>query len=223
LRFTATGKDARGNLIAITPVWSVAGGTGAGGIDAQGEYSPASVGKYTIGAVSGGLRAETDVTVVPGKIAYAKLWPDNATLRVGTGRSFTAAAFDSKGNEVPDATGAWQVTGGVGEVSSSGVFRATAAGRGQVTVELSDGDSSALAKAEVEVEPVPDAGIPPLLLGAIAAIAAAVVGAGLVAGRRRKRRREEEKRRQWQSGSSWGGTEAGWSPQPYEGGSTGWR
>jgi len=63
-QFTATGKDANGNVVAFTPTWSVSGG--AGTIDASGMFTAgATAGTFAnaVTASGGGVTGSTSVTV----------------------------------------------------------------------------------------------------------------------------------------------------------------
>jgi beta-glucanase (GH16 family) len=72
ITFTAIGKDANGNNVAITPTWST---TGGGTISQAGVYTPTAVGTYQVSATSSSIVGAATVsvspppgTLIPGKV-----------------------------------------------------------------------------------------------------------------------------------------------------------
>lgn len=122
-QFTAVGKDAGGNTVAISPVWSAAGG---GSISSNGLFTAGtSPGTYAnaVMATSGGIAGHASVTVVAGPLASISVTPTPALLAVGTTRQLTAVGRDAAGNPVP-ITPVWSVVAGGGTISASGLFTA---------------------------------------------------------------------------------------------------
>jgi hypothetical protein len=147
VKFTAEGKDAKGNSWAISPAtWSVSGGAGAGSIDAQGLYTPDKVGTYTVEGAdpASGLKGTTQVTVTPGAVATIKVTPATASITADQTQQFAATAEDSKGNPVNPAF-SWSATGG--SVSQSGLFSPDKVG--SYAVQAAAGAKSASASIEV--------------------------------------------------------------------------
>ena len=71
-QYTAQGRDAAGNIVAITPTWSVIAGGGA--IGTTGVFTAGSTsGTFanTVQASSGGIAGTATVTVTPGPLAAA--------------------------------------------------------------------------------------------------------------------------------------------------------
>lgn len=61
-QFTATGKDAGGNVLAINPTWTVSNNGGT--IDANGLFTAGSTtGSYTVTATNGSIAGSSDVTI----------------------------------------------------------------------------------------------------------------------------------------------------------------
>ena len=149
VRFTATGSDAKGNEVLLTALlWSSENGSVA-----DGEFLPWRVGTWNVFAAEAGIVGSAAVAIRPGAVAVVVVEPGSARLLEGELLAFDAEAFDAKGNPVPDAEIIWSVIGGVGTVDGAGVFRATRAGRGEITATATDGQASASASAPAQVDP----------------------------------------------------------------------
>ncbi|MDB4890926.1 MAG: hypothetical protein JWL61_2781 [Gemmatimonadetes bacterium] len=128
--FTAVAKDASGNVVAITPVWSVVNGGGA--IDAAtGLFTAgATPGSYanTVKATSGAISGTATVTVnAPASgLATIVVTPNPANLFVNAAQQFTAVGKDANGNNVA-ITPVWSVVNGGGTINATGLFTAGAA------------------------------------------------------------------------------------------------
>ncbi|MFN2315505.1 MAG: ice-binding family protein [Gemmatimonadales bacterium] len=155
--FIATGIDQRGNLMAITPVWSVV--QGGGTIDASTGLFRAGLtaGTFanTIQATAGGMSGLATVTVTgPGPLASIVITPNPGGALVGSTIQFVAEGRDAAGTIVPiSPTVTWSVVAGGGTINpttglftagpTSGTFtntiRATSGGvSGTATVTLTD-------------------------------------------------------------------------------------
>jgi outer membrane protein OmpA-like peptidoglycan-associated protein len=127
-QFTAEGRDARGNLFAISPAWSVADG---GTIDTLGLFTAGSTaGTFTnaVKASDGNVFGTASVTVTPppfspalASITVTPAGPD--TLPATTTRQFLAEGKDSAGNVVSFSP-IWSVVAGGGSINNSGLFTA---------------------------------------------------------------------------------------------------
>jgi dienelactone hydrolase len=157
LSFTASGKDAQGNPVSVTPTWSSSGGT----VDQSGLFTPGALGKASVTATVGNLSAGAAVDVVTGKVATATVSPPSAKVQVSKSLRFSASGTDSKGNVVPGATVQWTISGATGAIDSSGLFTATTAGTGKITALVSGNGGSAQASAMVEVTDPPPPPPPP--------------------------------------------------------------
>jgi hypothetical protein len=170
-QFTAVGRDAFGNVVAITPVWSVA--AGGGSINAAtGLFTAGSTpGTYTntVVATSGSLSGRATVIVTTGPLATITVTPNPATLQVNTTQQFTAVGRDAAGNVVP-ITPVWSVTNGGGTINSgSGLFTAGGtAGSFPNTVRATSGSIFGTATVNVTTTPPPPPPAPIVNLGAAA-------------------------------------------------------
>jgi len=107
-------------------------------------------GSGTIAVECLGVSDEIPVTVVPGSVSYVEIAPSSSSVQVGGTVQFGASCYDVYGNEVTGATVSYSVVGGIGTVTSGGLFTAgTVAGSGKVVV-TSGGHS---AEASVTVMP----------------------------------------------------------------------
>ncbi len=155
--FKATGADASGNAVAITPVWSVVNGGGT--IDAGSGLFTAgpAAGTFanTVKATSGGISGTANVVVTGGPAANIVVTPNPATLSSGATQQFTATATDANGNPV-SITPVWSVVNGGGTINAStGVFTAGAvAGTFSNTVKATSGNASGTATVIVSAGPV---------------------------------------------------------------------
>ena len=128
-QYTAVGKDAGGNVVAISPTWSVV--SGGGTVNATGLFTAGTaLGTFTntVQASSGGITANATVTVTAGPLATITVSPNPKTLAAGATQTFTATGADAGGNAVA-ITPVWSVVNGGGTIdASTGVFTAGAAG-----------------------------------------------------------------------------------------------
>jgi hypothetical protein len=126
--FTAVGRDASNNVIAITPVWSVAAGGGTI-VAGTGVFTAGLVtGTFTntVVATSGALSGRATVIVTGGPVATITVTPNPATVATGATQQFTAVGTDANNNIVP-ITPVWSVTNSGGTiVAGTGLFTAGA-------------------------------------------------------------------------------------------------
>ena len=129
-QFTAVGKDANGNVVAITPVWSVVNPVAGTIVSGSGLFtSGTTTGTYnnTVVATSGAISGNATVIVTAGALATITVTPNPDTLPPNAQQQFTAVGRDAGGNVVP-ITPVWSVTAGGGTiVAGSGLFTAGAA------------------------------------------------------------------------------------------------
>ncbi len=155
-QFTATGSDANGNAVAVTPSWSVVSGGGtidiATGLFTAGNTSGTFT--NTVRASVGGVVGSATVVVTPGPLATITVTPNPATLQTGATQQFTAVGRDASGNVV-GITPAWTVAAGGGTINAStGLFTAgTTAGTFTNTVRATVG--GVVGSATVVVTPGP--------------------------------------------------------------------
>ena len=150
--FSAVGRDAAGNAVAIEPVWELSSQVGR--IDAGGELTGGRLGPAQVVARFGEVTGAVDVEVVPGALTSLTVEPGTATVAAGSSQRFAVTAVDVAGNRV-GVEPAWRVSAGEGRIDADGTFSGTAAGA--VTVAAAVGDLSV--EAAVEVTPGPLASI----------------------------------------------------------------
>ena len=158
--FTAVGKDAANNVVAIAPVWSVVNGGGA--INATGTFTAGgTVGTYTntVKATSGAISGTATVIVTLGALATITVTPNPALMGVNATQAFTAVGRDGAGNVVVIAP-VWSVVNGGGVINAGGTFTSGAvAGTYLNTVKATSGLISGTATVTVSAVAPP----PPLV------------------------------------------------------------
>jgi Ice-binding-like len=148
--FTATGKDANGNAITVSPAptWSVV--TAASGIinAGSGAFTAGTlVGTYanTVQATSGGISGFATVSVGAGPLASITVIPDPTTMLTGTSQTFNAVGRDASLNLVTISPASLVWTVRKGTVATAGVVGASSgaytapAGTGTDTVRATSG------------------------------------------------------------------------------------
>jgi hypothetical protein len=144
-QYTAVGNDANGNVVAITPVWSVTNGGGTINASSGLFTAGAVTGTFanTVRATSGTLFGTATAIVTAGPLATITVTPDPATVPTGGTQQFTAVGRDAGGNVVP-MTPVWSVVNGGGTINAStGLFTAGAvAGTFNNTVVATSGTLS---------------------------------------------------------------------------------
>jgi len=126
LQYTAVGRDANSNVVAITPVWSVTAGGGA--INAgSGLFTAGAVtGTFTntVRATSGTIFGTATAIVTAGAAASIVVTPNPATVQTNATQQFTAVVRDAGGNVVA-ASPVWSVVNGGGTINAAtGLFTA---------------------------------------------------------------------------------------------------
>jgi hypothetical protein len=153
-QFTATGVDAHGNAVAITPVWSVVG-TGGGSINSStGLYTAGALaGTYTnsVLATVGALASLASVTITPpvGPLASIVITPANPSFTTNGMYQFTATGYDAAMNVVPiPGPLSWTLLNvgfSVGTIDADGLYNYTGSFGGTITglIRVTDGVHSA--------------------------------------------------------------------------------
>jgi len=162
-QFTATVKDANGNVVVVTPVWSVI--NGGGSISATGLFTAGgTAGSFpnTVMATSGALADTAMVIVTAGPLATIVVTPNPGTMPVNTSLTYTASGRDAGGNTVPiTGTVTWTVINGGGTIpaGTTGLTAPFTAGNVAATftntVQASNGTLSGTATAIVTAGPPP--------------------------------------------------------------------
>jgi len=159
--FVATGRDADGVLVSITPTWSVVAGGGAitsgSGLFTAGTAT--GVFANTVQATSGAISGFATVTVTaPGTLVAISVTPNPGGAAVGATIQFTATGQDATGAVVPISPAPmWSVVAGGGTINSgTGLFTAGATpGTFGNTVRATSGGISGSATAIVTAAPLP--------------------------------------------------------------------
>lgn len=154
-QFTATGRDANGNIIPTAITWAVV--AGGGGINSSGLFTAGSTaGTFdnTVSASNGSVSGFATVTVTPGAVATITVTPNPAFVATNASQQFTAVGRDANGNTAPISPApTWSVVpGGAGGTinASSGLYTAPGAvGVGFDTVRATSGSVSGSARANI--------------------------------------------------------------------------
>jgi hypothetical protein len=155
-QFTATGRDAGGNTVALTAVWTVAAGGGT--IDGGGRFTAGvTPGTYTntVVATSGALTGRATVIVTAGPLATITVTPNPASMAINGTQQFTAVGADIGGNPVAIVP-VWSVVAGGGTINGvTGLFTAgTLTGTFTNTVRATSGAISGSATVIVTSGPL---------------------------------------------------------------------
>lgn len=149
-QYTAVGTDAGGNVVAITPIWSVIAGGGT--ITSTGLFTAGTAAgtfQNTVRATSGSIATTATVTVTSGTLASITVTPGPATLPVNGTLQYIAVGKDAAGNIVPISP-TWTVVSGGGTISGTALFTAgTAPGTFANTVKATSGSISGTATVTV--------------------------------------------------------------------------
>lgn len=151
-QFTAVGRDANGNTVAITPTWSVV--NGGGSINATGLFTAGySAGTYngTVKATSGTTfgTATVVVTATSQALRTITVTPNPATMSTNSTQQFTATGRDQYGNTV-GINPVWTVVNGGGTIDANGFFTSgNSTGTFTNTVKAADGTISGTATVDV--------------------------------------------------------------------------
>jgi uncharacterized repeat protein (TIGR01451 family) len=135
------GYDSGNTLIGdLAATWTVVGDESVGSVDTGPDVLTrlrlGRAGSVRVAATyAAGLSDTTGViTCVAGTAADLVIFPDTATAAAGETIQFTVQAFDADMNPSgPVPIGGWDVLGGIGDISGTGLFTATTAGTGFIT------------------------------------------------------------------------------------------
>lgn len=129
LPYTATGYDAKDNVVAIAPLWAAGGGT----IDVAGLYVAQLVGTWGVYAEASGVSGSASVTVTAGALATIDVIPKDLVITADQTVPYTASGYDADGNAVAIAP-SWSV--GAGSIDASGVYTPGPVGTYVVTASV---------------------------------------------------------------------------------------
>lgn len=154
-QFIAVGKDASGNIVNITPTWSVV--ASGGSIDQGGIFKAGNTaGTYanTVQASNNTIRGFATVIVTTGPLASISITPNPDTLVSGATRQFIATGKDAGGNTVLMVP-TWSVVAAGGTIDGGGIFTAgLALGTYANTVKATSGTLSGTATVVVKAGPL---------------------------------------------------------------------
>jgi len=160
-QFSAVGKDLGGNVVAISPTWTVVAGGGTIGMSGQ-FTAGAQIGTYTntIRASSGGMSGYATVIVTSGPLASITVTPNPVSVQSGNTQQFIAVGRDAS-NNVFLINPVWSVVNSGGTIgANSGLFTAGGtAGTYTNTVQATSGAISGTATVTVTAAAPP----PPLV------------------------------------------------------------
>ena len=122
VQFTAVAKNADGDVLAVTPTWSIV--SGGGTISSTGLFTAGTTpGTTVIRVTCSGINVDVTVTVVAGPAASIVVAPDT-TLQVGATAQFRAVVKDALGN-VLTITPVWSTVNPPGTIiATTGLFTA---------------------------------------------------------------------------------------------------
>ena len=125
-QYTAVGKDVGGNVVAITPTWSVVAGGGTINLTTGLFTAGTVIGTYTnsIRANVGGLAGFATVLVTSGPLANITVTPNPVFMQTNATQQFVAVGKDLSGNAFL-MTPVWSVAAGGGTIDpATGLFTA---------------------------------------------------------------------------------------------------
>ncbi|HZU98083.1 MAG TPA: Ig-like domain-containing protein, partial [Planctomycetota bacterium] len=148
LAFSASGSDASGNPVSISPTWTATGGT----VSSTGLYKAGTTaGSFTVTATSGSVSGSATVNVTaPPVLTTIAVTPNPASVATGGKQTFTAQGKDQNGNNI-SATYTWSATGGT--ITQAGVYTAGSQ-TGSFGVTATSGSVSGVASVTVTAAPV---------------------------------------------------------------------
>jgi hypothetical protein len=170
VQFTAQAKNSDGDILAVTPTWSIV--SGGGTISQTGLFTAGTTpGTTVIRVTCSGINVDVTVTVVAGPAASIVVAPDT-TLQVGATAQFRAVVKDALGN-VLTVTPVWSTVNPPGTIiATTGLFTAgNTTGSFPNSVKACVGTTTLCDQANVIVIAAP----PPPPLGSLS-------GVGILAG-----------------------------------------
>lgn len=127
-QFTGAVKNSQGITVVAEGTWSVTGGIGT--ITTAGLFTATTAGTGTVVYTSGTITGSAAVTVLSSALTIT-ITPTSATAIVAGTQQFSAVITNSQ-NDTVTGQGTWSVSGGIGTITTAGLFTATTAGVGAV-------------------------------------------------------------------------------------------
>lgn len=122
LHLAAEAYSAVGDLRAGDRMVWLVGASGPLTVTGEGLVTAVAPGTTAVSAVSGGIRAESEITVVPNTIASVELVRSVEAPRQGDVVRFRAVARDAAGREITGLTPTWSFSPGGGRIDPDGAF-----------------------------------------------------------------------------------------------------
>lgn len=139
--FEATGFDAAGNPLPITPQWSVDEQLGA--LQQNGLFSARKAGSGEVSASVEGIRGTARILILPGPPASIEVEPREIATTAGNREEIVFKVFDANGNLITDPQIRWELDKGLGTMVEPNRFHAQRTGQdllrltaGNVTVQV---------------------------------------------------------------------------------------
>ncbi len=156
--FTVIGKAQNGEIMGITPSWSLSNNIGVlhSTTGTSITFTAKNLGETTLTVIAEGITASTTITIVEEPILTTLIIkPSTANVGIDEIKSFEAIGKDQFGNEIKlDVDPIWTVTGGIGtvepETGVNTIFFAYVSGTGEVVASIDEISTS----ATVTVEPL---------------------------------------------------------------------
>ena len=162
-QFIATGRDVAGNVVPISPTWSVV--ASGGEINDAGRFIAGTVsGRYTntIRATSDGISGFATVVVTSGPLAFIVVTPNPVSMAINSQKQFVAVGSDSSGNIIPISP-VWSVVSGGGSITGTGLFTSNGTANTYTnTIQAESDEISGNATVVVNAPPPPPAPASPL-------------------------------------------------------------
>ena len=114
-QFTVVVKNAAGDVLPVTPTWSIV--SGGGTITQSGLFTAGTGPGTTVIAVTcSGITVNVTITVTTGAAVSIAVLPQTTTLFPGQTQTFTATVRDAQGNSITTLTPVWTVANPPGTV-----------------------------------------------------------------------------------------------------------
>jgi hypothetical protein len=134
--FTATGYDAFGNAIAITPVWELTADLGT--LTPAGELKAQRTGAAVVRATVGQFSGQASVIIKPGTLTALTIDPAGpVVLSAGESIALTISGQDAFGNVIA-LTPTWSQSETLGTLGVDGLFRAEKVGTTDIIAQSHD-------------------------------------------------------------------------------------
>jgi uncharacterized protein YjdB len=152
LQFTATARDAQGNVVPAPSISWTSGSTAVATVSASGGVTAVAVGSTTVSAMVGGIAGQATVTVTPPVVTAVRVTPGSGMLTPGGTLQLTATAEDANGAPITGRSVVWSSSAAsVASVSAAGLVTGVGSGAASVTATIGGVGGA----ASVTVAPVP--------------------------------------------------------------------